>query len=309
MAKLIVTVGCPGTGKTTWAKGYVIKNENVIRVSRDDYRRMLFNVKMGNSEQENIITGIVDRTVRKALENGSDVILDATHVKRKYCVTIIDKFNDIADIEFKVFDAPNMKFLQKRNNKRTIKEWVPNDVLQRMYASYKFLISEFDLSPIKRGEGLVDDKMPWYNFTVPEFDKTLPSAIIVDVDGTIADKGDRSPFDWDRVSGDAPKRDVINVVNALSEYLGHRVIVFTGRDDVCKDATESWLRHYGVRFDELYSRDEGDNRKDNIVKFEMYMNHVHQNYNVVGVFDDRNQVVKMWRDIGLTCFQVDYGNF
>lgn len=309
MAKLILTVGCPGTGKTTWAKKYVFENENVIRVSRDDYRRMLFNVQMGNSEQENIITGIVDRTVRKVLENGSDVILDATHVKRKYCTAIIDKFNDIADIEFKVFDAPNMQFLYNRKDSRPEDEKVPDEVLQRMYASYKFLISEFDLSPIKRGEGLKEDKMPWYGFTVPEFDKTLPTAIIVDVDGTIADKGDRNPFDWSRVSEDTPKRDVINVVNAITRSLGCEMIIFTGRDGVCKDATEAWLRHHGVRFDELHSRAEGDIRKDNIVKFEMYMNNVHKNYNVVGVFDDRDQVVKMWRDIGLTCFQVDYGDF
>lgn len=32
-------------------------------------------------------------------------------------------------------------------------------------------------------------------------------------------------------------------------------------------------------------------------------------YNVLGIFDDRQQVVDMWRSLGLKCFQVEPGNF
>ena len=31
--------------------------------------------------------------------------------------------------------------------------------------------------------------------------------------------------------------------------------------------------------------------------------------NVLGVFEDRDRVVKMWRDLGITCFQVAEGDF
>ena len=38
-------------------------------------------------------------------------------------------------------------------------------------------------------------------------------------------------------------------------------------------------------------------------------NHINGKYNVLGVFDDRDQVVSVWRSLGLTCFQVNWGNF
>ena len=57
--------------------------------------------------------------------------------------------------------------------------------------------------------------------------------------------------------------------------------------------TEAWLDLYvGVPYEGLFMRPAGDNRKD-----------------AVGVFDDRRQVVRMWRSLGLTVFQVAEGDF
>jgi hypothetical protein len=41
----------------------------------------------------------------------------------------------------------------------------------------------------------------------------------------------------------------------------------------------------------------------------LYDTFVKDNYKVLLVLDDRDQVVRMWRELGLTCFQVDYGDF
>ncbi|MGH7203736.1 MAG: AAA family ATPase, partial [Candidatus Levyibacteriota bacterium] len=55
---------------------------------------------------------------------------------------------------------------------------------------------------------------------------------------------------------------------------------------------------------------EKDFRKDAVVKKELYETHISGKYEVLFVLDDRDQVVEMWRkDLGLPCFQVDYGNF
>ncbi len=51
-------------------------------------------------------------------------------------------------------------------------------------------------------------------------------------------------------------------------------------------------------------RRDKDNRKDSLVKEELYLEHVAGNYEVAFVVDDRNQVVAMWRSLGLSCFQV-----
>ena len=83
----------------------------------------------------------------------------------------------------------------------------------------------------------------------------------------------------------------------------------TGRDGICEKETAEWLTKNLIPYNGLVMRTAGDNRKDNIVKLELFKKHIADNYNVMGVFDDRDSVVKMWRDIGLTCLQANYGAF
>jgi hypothetical protein len=56
-------------------------------------------------------------------------------------------------------------------------------------------------------------------------------------------------------------------------------------------------------------RKEGDNRKDCIVKEEMFRAHMLPHYYTMLAVDDRDQVVRLWRDLGLTVLQVADGNF
>lgn len=57
-------------------------------------------------------------------------------------------------------------------------------------------------------------------------------------------------------------------------------------------------------------RPKGDMRKDSIIKKELFEAHIKDKYYIEAVFDDRNQIVDTWRkEIGLTCLQVNYGNF
>lgn len=158
-------------------------------------------------------------------------------------------------------------------------------------------------------------------------------AIIVDVDGTLADmRGVRGPFEWDKVHLDKPHQDVIDLVKDLSfievdtgyyesrteygdEYHDaiydkkYKIIITTGRDGVCEEATRQWLKDNGVHFDDFYIRKAGDFRKDNIIKSEIYMDHIRPKYDVKFVIDDRDQVVEMWRSLGLRVLQVAPGNF
>ena len=56
-------------------------------------------------------------------------------------------------------------------------------------------------------------------------------------------------------------------------------------------------------------RPEGDTRKDAILKREIYEREIRNRYNVAYVLDDRDQTVRVWRDLGLTCLQVADGDF
>jgi len=133
-------------------------------------------------------------------------------------------------------------------------------------------------------------------------------AIIVDIDGTVATRTNRTPFDYSKVLDDAPKQDVISVLLAMW-MAGYKIIFVSARDDSCFNDTYAWLCKYCPPFVTLHMRKSGDTRSDGVVKREIYEQNIQPEYNVVAVFDDRQKVVDMWRSIGLTCLQVDYGDF
>ena len=60
---------------------------------------------------------------------------------------------------------------------------------------------------------------------------------------------------------------------------------------------------------DLIMRSKGDHRSDTEIKKEIYDKYIKDKYNVMCVFEDRDKVVKMWRDEGLLCNQVYYGDF
>jgi len=136
-------------------------------------------------------------------------------------------------------------------------------------------------------------------------------AIIVDIDGTVAIRNpeiNREFYDYSKVDTDLPNEDVIRVIRSLWES-GHKILYVSGRDEVCFNKTQRWLLENCPPGVKLLMRKAGDKRKDTIVKRELYDKHIKFDYEVVGVFDDRNSVVEMWRELGLTCFQVAEGDF
>jgi hypothetical protein len=133
---------------------------------------------------------------------------------------------------------------------------------------------------------------------------------IVDIDGTLALKGERGPFDWHRVGEDAPNEPVITVVQALHSA-GHRIVFVSGRMECCRDATAAWLdKHlFPVLGMLLMMRPDGDYRPDDVLKREIWETKIRDRFDVAGVIDDRARVVAMWRSLGLTCLQVAPGDF
>lgn len=117
----------------------------------------------------------------------------------------------------------------------------------------------------------------------------------------------RSPYEWNRVGEDEVVQNVADTVNAL-DYAGYIIIVLSGRDGSCYDITKEWLDQH-IYFDAFWMRAAGDMRPDNIIKAELFDQHIRDNFDVKFVIDDRDQVVDMWRSMGLQCFQVAPGEF
>ena len=145
--------------------------------------------------------------------------------------------------------------------------------------------------------------------------------VIFDLDGTIAliDKRralatkDNGKFDWDvffnpdNINLDLPNQPVINMANMLHKQ-GFRIFILSGRSDVTHQATVNWLNDNGVWWDHLVMRPQNHlYLPDNDLK-QMWLDNIGKD-NVAMVFDDRQQVVDMWRSNGLTTFQVADGDF
>lgn len=134
-------------------------------------------------------------------------------------------------------------------------------------------------------------------------------AIIVDVDGTLAKRAEvRGPFDYDLSHMDEPYADIFELVN-LYKLANYKILVVSGREDICREITGEWLLRHGLRYDELFMRKASDYRQDAIVKQEIYQNLIAPFYDIRVVIDDRVQVVVMWRSLGLRVLQVAPGDF
>jgi hypothetical protein len=148
--------------------------------------------------------------------------------------------------------------------------------------------------------------------------------VIFDLDGTLALIDDRRAlstkpnskinwgifFDPSNIMLDRPNDPVITTANIL-KTAGYKIVIFSGRSQATQDATQNWLTQYGVEYDQLVMRPATDYTPDNDLKQTWLNQHFpgDQKDRILCVYDDRDQVVKMWRDNGLTCMQVAPGNF
>jgi phosphoglycolate phosphatase-like HAD superfamily hydrolase len=140
---------------------------------------------------------------------------------------------------------------------------------------------------------------------------------IFDIDGTLADVSHRlhliatKPKKWDAFfAASADDRAIAHICD-LARHLSKvaTVIFVSGRSDAVRVETEEWLeRETGVR-GPLYMRRAHDRRPDYIVKAELLDHILEEGYRPIMAFDDRDQVVKMWRAKGVPCAQVAEGNY
>ncbi len=308
MPTLTITRGLPGSGKTTWAKERLETDMlRAARVNRDDLRRLLHGGRTGANWAEHQVTIAQHAAVAELLRSGVDVICDDTNLKAR----VVRGFADVAlaaSAEFVVKDFTDvpLEVCLERDALRPDGERVGAEVIEGMYRRYlagKPIPLPLPLPPSTPAS--TSDLAP----RVYRAGAGLPEAVLVDIDGTVALMGNRNPYDMTRVGEDRPNPAVITAVRAMHAF-GHHIVFCSGRTDDCYDVTERWLAtHVDVPYEALFMRKTGDTRKDSIVKAEIFEREIRHRWSVTGVFDDRAQVVRMWRSLGLTVFQVADGNF
>jgi predicted kinase len=291
--EVLILQGLPASGKSTWSREFIKSNPGWKRVNKDDLRRML-DAGVWSKHNEKFIVMMRDNLIHNCLANGHNVIVDDTNFEPKH----IERVSKIASqysatVSNRTFNVDPKECI-KRNELRPEHERVPEKVIWDMYNRYVRPTEYVDQSPAQQ-------------------DESLPHAVICDLDGTLALMGDRSPYDCIKCGSDELNVAVHRLLRAYTDQKDCDVFFFSGRNEGCREETLAWLRKYNwpVRiYQSLVMRKEQDNRKDAVVKLEMYNEHIRGKYHVDFVLDDRDQVVEMWRKtLGLTCLQVNYGNF
>lgn len=295
MSTLYLTRGLPGSGKTTLARRMVeAADGKLVRLNRDDFRAMMGSGRTGEIERE--VTAAQHAAIDAVLRAGRDVIVDDTNLVTAHMRTLHWLgWRAGARVEVTDLDVPLEECLARDALRaQPVGEQVIRDMHRRYFASGK-------RRPVIERPALVPGE-PY----VP--DLTKPTAFMVDVDGTVALMRGRGPYDTSRYDEDHPNKPVIAVVRALRDA-GHLIIFCSGRSDEFREVTNKWLAREVLAPDALFMRAAGDMRPDHVVKLELFDRYIRGHFNVLGVFDDRDQVVHAWRGISLTVHQVAEGAF
>lgn len=309
MPTIHVMTGLPASGKTTAARQLLAAAKGRIRrINLDDLRAMLDDSggeRIWSHAHEQTALGIQDAAVREAIAGGFDVVVDNTHLTPHIPKRL--KAAALGQATFVVHDFTGVPIEEclRRNAARENavgENAVGEDVIRRLHANH--------LKATKNGWRLTN---AWMNDTpaVEPYtaDQGLPSAIMCDIDGTLALTGNRGPFDFARCRDDLLNESVRRALVSFRLANNDRIILLSGRGDDFRAETEVWLDKHDVPYDELWMRAAGDTRRDDIVKAELFDAHVRRRFNVRVSLDDRDRVVALWRRMGLPTWQVNYGAF
>ncbi|MFB7941169.1 AAA family ATPase [Streptomyces sp. NPDC127049] len=299
-----VMTGLPASGKTTAARALQERSEGRMRrVNLDDLRTML-DLPSGDRRSrahEQTVLDIQDVAVRAAVDDGFDVVVDNTHltphIPRRLKAALAGR-----EATFVVHDFTTVPTDECVRRDAARERPVGEEIIR--------ILAEKHAKATRGGWRLTDDWLndrPAVTPYVP--DPALPSAVLCDIDGTLALRGDRGPYDFTRCDLDLLNVPVRDALRAFRDAHEDRVVLLSGRSEDHRALTEAWLERYEVPYDELWMRASGDGRSDDLVKAELFDAHVRHRYAVRVSLDDRDRVVAVWRRMGLPTWQVNYGNF
>jgi hypothetical protein len=281
----------------------------------------------GRKEREELVRTLKDELIRQAFREEFDVIVDDTHL----VPLVVKKLHGLAQ------SVGDVTVIEKGVNV-SVDECIRRDALRTGWSK----VGADIIKGMAKGAGLdrgrkLSDKTTYYaprwspggpgaSLTLAVQDQTLPKAIICDLDGTARDMNGRNPFDASTCDKDLPIVPVLEFLKAMHAQ-DVKIIFVSGCYDTYKEPTSRWMDEHltktvnvpcgggrdlpesvTIPYD-LHMRPAGDQRKDTIFKREVFDLHVAGKYNVLCVLEDRNQVVDMWREMGLMCWQVQPGNF
>jgi predicted kinase len=301
MSELKLLIGLPASGKTTYAETLVA--QGWTRINWDEMRiaRGMTGKRFSRAEEDAMQKASFE-IAEAAGAAGASVVVDNTNLNEN----TRNRWKGVAQRAKMTYTEENLgvslEECIKRDSERKEGLQVGRAVIERM-ALFAGLIKF----------------------------KARDRIVLVDMDGTLADCSHRRKFisdnnhDWDKFEGpliltDEPREPIVELVRLLNAGegdigdCGFEIVIVSGRQlGRAGKNTVAWLKKHYIPFKYVFMRQSGDNRPDNLVKKDILDKIVEAlpggKSQIAYVLDDRNQVVEMWRDNGLTCLQVAPGDF
>lgn len=328
-SRMILLVGLPGSGKTTWAKSHLDMGGVIrYRINWDELRTEMGFHTFKRAEEEAMQEESFRRAQLAGVTGVKEIIVDNTNLNEK----TRGRWESLAEqngweYEEKWFNQP-VDLCVLRDSYREGKAQVGRTVIERMALFAGLIEIPPSLSKGMRNLVILDIDGTVANLThrrgilCPKCFSCLgtgrqPDPNLADMDivcGACNGKGHRGK-DWynfyKHVSRDTPIQPILDLATTLRNA-GYRILIVSGRPinwgdlEIGKE-TVAWLKKHNVIYDHIFMRAGGDAREDTVVKQEI-LDKLPKD-RIAYVLDDRSSVISMWRRNGLTALQVAPGDF
>jgi hypothetical protein len=285
----------------------MVQNDQwLIRVSRKDIMKMSYGkfkeTDLTRFELDNV-TLIQHNLIDSALKAGLSVI-DDNHNLAAETVKNLYKIANKYKVEIEVINHNShfencIKLSAKTQPKMHDEAYIRDLVKRFTKKTYLRPEPKNNLNPVSSGQRYVPN---------PD----LPKAIWLDADGTFfkMDPDIRGPFEFHKVHLDPVQEHIAELVRACQKD-DFKIVVMSGRDESCREATYQAFIDAGVVPDDMFMRPlNTKDIPDYEIKHSLFWEHVVPKYDIRFALDDRQSVVNYTREvIGIPVLQVAPGDF
>lgn len=300
MLKCILTMGIPGSGKSTWARAEIAKDPaNWVRINNDQIREMC-NGSVWSGGYEKLITETRNFLINLALKKNKHIIIDNVNSNKKHFENACTIAKSIGDVE--VIEKPfyiDVEEAIERDLKREGSARVGEIVVRKFW---KELGGKQFAHYIPRNETF--EKIKSNRFVTPMIqNESLLKCCVFDMDGSMCDISHRNPYDASTCIYDKPIEHVVGLSKLLFNT-GYKIFFFSGREDKHKAMTEEWLnKYFGYEYS-LHMRETSNKEDDRLLKERLFNSHIKDKYNCKIWVDDRLRVCEWVYQAGLPLFRV-----
>ena len=213
------------------------------------------------------------------MSEGKDIVIDnfsnLNPKHQKEYEKLVNNFNASNkvqyEIEYKLFDTP-LEVCLERDAQR--ENPIGEKVIKQCWKQYRNYIIQQSIKKMLSKKAVQNP--------------TLPKAIIIDMDATLCFNTNGRPFYGDGAAegmlNDIPNDPIVDLAANYVE-LGYKLIILTGRDETCREATEKWLEDMCVFQDKLIMRPAGDSRPGDEIKKYLFDTYVKDKYYIDNQFN------------------------